>query len=317
MSASVHKLSVRRRHVGLSSRAVAADGYRSELARELAPRRASGSSATRGSTRRPTRPRTRSPRTAKQLDLSRLLVDELRRARARDASSTSTGYVLATAAGDGRARRPDDRPARPRRRLVRTSPATNVQPQVIRYEGGRAAAAGRPAHRARPRGEPEARRPRRPRARHERRHDAARRRRQGRRRGDHGRGRLPRSRHPEIEHGPVRICFTRDEEIGRGIDDLDLDALRRRRRLHARRLDRRARSRTRPSPRSRRRVTFRGVAVHPGYAKGRIVNAIKARRRLRRGAAARPLSPETTEEPRGLRPPVARVRETARSSRSS
>ena len=27
--------------------------------------------------------------------------------------------------------------------------------------------------------------------------------------------------HPEIAHGPVRICFTCDEEIGRGVDHLD------------------------------------------------------------------------------------------------
>ena len=29
-------------------------------------------------------------------------------------------------------------------------------------------------------------------------------------------------RTPEIPHGPVRICFTCDEEIGRGVDKLDL-----------------------------------------------------------------------------------------------
>ncbi len=31
--------------------------------------------------------------------------------------------------------------------------------------------------------------------------------------------------HPEIPHGPVRICFTCDEEIGRGVDHLDLGKL--------------------------------------------------------------------------------------------
>ncbi len=35
--------------------------------------------------------------------------------------------------------------------------------------------------------------------------------------------------HPEIPHGPVRLCFTCDEEIGRGVDHLDLAAARRRR----------------------------------------------------------------------------------------
>jgi tripeptide aminopeptidase len=31
--------------------------------------------------------------------------------------------------------------------------------------------------------------------------------------------------HPEIPHGPVRICFTVDEEIGRGIENLDFQKL--------------------------------------------------------------------------------------------
>lgn len=31
--------------------------------------------------------------------------------------------------------------------------------------------------------------------------------------------------HPEIEHGPIRICFNPDEEIGRGVDKLDLEEL--------------------------------------------------------------------------------------------
>ena len=40
---------------------------------------------------------------------------------------------------------------------------------------------------------------------------------------------------PEIPHGPIRICFTCDEEIGHGVDHVDLAEARRRRRLHARR----------------------------------------------------------------------------------
>ncbi|MBM4422695.1 MAG: peptidase T [Chloroflexi bacterium] len=31
--------------------------------------------------------------------------------------------------------------------------------------------------------------------------------------------------HPEIEHGPIRVCFNPDEEIGRGVDKLDLKEL--------------------------------------------------------------------------------------------
>jgi tripeptide aminopeptidase len=32
-------------------------------------------------------------------------------------------------------------------------------------------------------------------------------------------------KHPEIPHGPIRICFTCDEEIGHGVDHVDLKAL--------------------------------------------------------------------------------------------
>lgn len=31
--------------------------------------------------------------------------------------------------------------------------------------------------------------------------------------------------HPELKHGTIRVCFTPDEEIGRGVDNLDLDQL--------------------------------------------------------------------------------------------
>src|SRR5207249_955958 len=32
-------------------------------------------------------------------------------------------------------------------------------------------------------------------------------------------------RHPEVPHGPVRVCFTCDEEVGHGVDHLDLGRL--------------------------------------------------------------------------------------------
>ncbi len=28
--------------------------------------------------------------------------------------------------------------------------------------------------------------------------------------------------HPEIKHGPIKICFTPDEEVGRGTEKIDL-----------------------------------------------------------------------------------------------
>ncbi len=100
--------------------------------------------------------------------------------------------------------------------------------------------------------------------------------------------------HPEIPHGAIRIGFTPDEEIGRGADRFDVvrfgavcaytidggqcgelefesfsaDAL---------------------------RVTFAGFNTHPGYAKGKMINAIKAAARFIDRLPQDRLSPETTE----------------------
>ena len=43
--------------------------------------------------------------------------------------------------------------------------------------------------------------------------------------------------HPEIPHGTVKVAFNPDEEVGRGVDPLPGRELRRRGRLHRRRLD--------------------------------------------------------------------------------
>ena len=43
--------------------------------------------------------------------------------------------------------------------------------------------------------------------------------------------------HPEVPHGPVKVAFNPDEEIGRGVDPLPGRHVRRRRRVHGRRLD--------------------------------------------------------------------------------
>ena len=68
---------------------------------------------------------------------------------------------------------------------------------------------------------PELDRPARPHADHQRRHDAAGGRRQGGRGHHHGDGRLAHGASARSRHGPLRLCFTCDEEIGRGVDHLD------------------------------------------------------------------------------------------------
>ena len=80
--------------------------------------------------------------------------------------------------------------------------------------------------------------------------------------------------HPEIPHGPVRIAFTCDEEIGRGADHFDVG------RFGARcafTLDGGSRGEleTENFSADAMTFTFQGFNTHPGYAKGRMVNAIR------------------------------------------
>lgn len=81
--------------------------------------------------------------------------------------------------------------------------------------------------------------------------------------------------HPEVKHGKIRILFTPDEEIGRGVNKVDMKKLGadfgytldggEREHLEGENFSADAVT-----------VTFNGVSAHPGYAKGKMVNAIKA-----------------------------------------
>ena len=80
--------------------------------------------------------------------------------------------------------------------------------------------------------------------------------------------------HPEIAHGPVRICFTCDEEIGHGVDKLDLaeiDA------AACYTLDGHGSGEIDVETFSADQavVTVHGVNIHPSIAKGRMINAIR------------------------------------------
>ena len=104
-------------------------------------------------------------------------------------------------------------------------------------------------------------------------------------------------RNPDVPRGPVKIGFTPDEEIGRGVDNFDLE------RFGAEvayTLDGSTAGEVQEETFSalEARVKFRGRAVHPGYAKDIMVNAI----RLAAFVAALPpeLSPERTEDRRGF-----------------
>jgi len=81
-------------------------------------------------------------------------------------------------------------------------------------------------------------------------------------------------KHPEIQHGPIRVCFNPDEEIGRGTEKLTLEELGAdvAYTLDAENLgeiDYESFSADKAV------VTIAGVAAHPGWAKGVMVNALR------------------------------------------
>jgi tripeptide aminopeptidase len=100
--------------------------------------------------------------------------------------------------------------------------------------------------------------------------------------------------HPDIKHGPVRIAFTSDEEIGRGathfdvkgfdavcaytvdggeVGDLEIESF----------------------SANRIAVTFHGLNMHPGYAKGRMINAVRLAAAFVDALPKDSLAPEATE----------------------
>jgi len=101
--------------------------------------------------------------------------------------------------------------------------------------------------------------------------------------------------HPEIPHGPIRVAFTPDEEIGRGTLHFDVA------RFNARcayTLDGGGRGEieTESFSADALTVTFHGFNTHPGYAKGRMVNAIKVAAAFIEMLPRERLSPESTAD---------------------
>lgn len=84
---------------------------------------------------------------------------------------------------------------------------------------------------------------------------------------------------PELPHGPVRVCFTCDEEIGRGVDKLDVEGLGI---VACYTLDGEGHDQIDVETFSadEATVTVDGVNIHPSIAKGRMTNAIRVASRL-------------------------------------
>lgn len=107
---------------------------------------------------------------------------------------------------------------------------------------------------------------------------------------------------PQIKHGKIRILFTPDEEIGRGVDKVDM------KKLGARfgyTIDGETAGSIEDETFSADGavVTIYGVSAHPGFAKGQMENALKIAARI---VAKFPdkLSPEHTEGKQGFIHPV-------------
>lgn len=79
---------------------------------------------------------------------------------------------------------------------------------------------------------------------------------------------------PQIKHGKVRILFTPDEEIGRGVNAVDMQKLAA---DFGYTLDGGIRGSLEGESFSAdaATVTFEGISAHPGYAKGKMVNAAR------------------------------------------
>jgi len=100
--------------------------------------------------------------------------------------------------------------------------------------------------------------------------------------------------HPEIPHGAIRIGFTPDEEVGRGTEYFDVARFGA---ACAYTMDggRRGEIEVESFSADAITVTFLGANTHPGYAKGRMVNAIKVAAAFIARLPADALSPETTD----------------------
>ena len=108
--------------------------------------------------------------------------------------------------------------------------------------------------------------------------------------------------HPEIPHGPIRVLFTCDEEIGHGIDHVDLG------KLGADvcyTLDGggHAEVDTETFSADLAVITVRGVNIHPSIGKRRLVNALRAAGTFLDRVPREGMSPETTDGRNGFMHP--------------
>lgn len=107
---------------------------------------------------------------------------------------------------------------------------------------------------------------------------------------------------PQIKHGTIKILFTPDEEIGRGVDKVNIEKVGA---YAAYTMDGESAGNLENETFSAdgAKLTINGVSAHPGFAKGKMESAIKIAGEI---IAALPfeLSPEGTEDMDGFIHPV-------------
>ena len=109
--------------------------------------------------------------------------------------------------------------------------------------------------------------------------------------------------HPEIKHGAIKLLFTPDEEVGQGTAKLDMSKLGA---SVAYTLDGGELGSFEDETFSADgvRITIQGVIAHPGYAKNKLVNALKIAGEILAALPKNEWAPEVTEKREGFVHPV-------------
>jgi tripeptide aminopeptidase len=107
---------------------------------------------------------------------------------------------------------------------------------------------------------------------------------------------------PQVKHGTIKLLFTPDEEIGRGVDKVDLTKLGAE---FAYTVDGETAGQIEDETFSADGVTItiQGVSTHPGFAKGKMEHAMKIAARIVE-RLPKDISPETTEGKQGFLHPI-------------
>ena len=110
--------------------------------------------------------------------------------------------------------------------------------------------------------------------------------------------------HPEVKHGTIKILFTPDEEIGRGVDHVDLKKLGA---DYGYTIDGESCGSMENETFSADSATIiiKGVSAHPGFARGKMENAIKIASEIVSFLPKDRISPESTADKEGFIHPVA------------